>query len=315
MVSILIQENVHHFIIYTVTGTFFGYGLVYLVYRWLKLDNPRLKAQLLFIPLIIPISTYVISYVFHVNSRCLLTTGNTGLTILDRPITGFCTVSNAVAIILTPLFVLAISMAIIKAGVSLWACRRLVKRNGLVYEEEYPTLITTLKRVSNKVGVTTPDLIMTDRKYAQCFTFGFRNPVIVLSKKLVEILEQDELEAVLAHEVAHIMRKDSLFNWVAQFLRDAMLFSPVVVWGFNKMVNETEKAADDITIRITEKPLAFAQALIKVWRMSPKSLFREFSLDNFSPNPGFATGVIGHRVQRVIDAPEVQVSSSGSAAA
>lgn len=315
MISILLQEHMHPFIIYAVTGTFLGYGLVFLVYRGLQLDDPRLKAQLLFLPLIIPVTTYVISSSFHVNPRCLLSvTGSTGLPFLDRLITGFCVVSNVAAVILTPLFALAVSVAIIKAVVSLVACRRLVKRYGLVCTEDYPQLTATLRQLSQEVGVTTPGLIMTDKKYAQSFTFGFWNPVIVLSKKLVESLDQDELHAVLAHEMAHIVRKDSLFNWVAVFLRDAMFFAPVVYWGFNRLLGEKEKAADDITVRITEKPLAFAQALIKVWRMSPKSLFADFSLDNFSPNPGFAKdGIIGYRVQRVIDAPGVQGLSSRAA--
>lgn len=316
MVSVLLQEHMHPFIIYAVTGTFLGYALVFLVYRWLQLDDPRLKAQLLFLPLIIPVTTYVISRTFHVNPRCLLSvTGSTGLPLLDRMITGFCVVSNAAAVILTPLFTLAVSVAIIKAVLSLWACRRLTKRYGLVRPEDYPELSAALRQLSHEVGVTPPGLIITDRKYAQSFTFGFWHPVIVLSKKLVGSLDQDELEAVLAHEIAHITRKDSLFNWVAVFLRDAMFFAPVVYWGFNRLLSEKEKAADDITVKITEKPLAFAQALIKVWRMSPKSLFADFSLDNFSPNPGFAKeGIIGYRVQRVIDAPGIQGLSSRNAA-
>lgn len=312
MASILLREQMHPFIIYAVSGTLLGYAFVFLIYRWLQLDDPRLKAKLLFLPLIIPVTTFVISQIFHVNPRCLLgVTGSTGIPILDQMITGFCVVSNAAAMILTPFFVLAVTVAISKAMISLLACYRLVRRYGLVSVEDYPEVIGTLGQLAHKVRVTVPGLIITDKKYAQSFTFGFWKPVIVLSQSLVDNLDQDELEAVLAHEIAHIVRKDSLFNWVAVFLRDTMFFAPVVYWGFKRLVSEKEKAADDITVLLTKKPLAFAQALIKVWRMSPKSLFTDFSLDNFSPNPGLVkNGMISSRVQRVIDAPRVQGLSS-----
>jgi len=87
------------------------------------------------------------------------------------------------------------------------------------------------------------------------------------------------------------------------FLRDLMFFTPLVFWAFRDLTAEKEKASDDFAIRLTGKPMAFAQALIKVWRMSPRTLFDNLALDNFMPHPNFVSqaGILEHRVKRILN--------------
>src|SRR5260370_5168573 len=57
-------------------------------------------------------------------------------------------------------------------------------------------------------------------------TFGFRRPTLLLSTWMVERLDRHELDAVLAHELAHIARRDYLVIWLATVLRDAFFYLP-----------------------------------------------------------------------------------------
>lgn len=67
-------------------------------------------------------------------------------------------------------------------------------------------------------------LVVTDRPLA--LACGLRNPTILLSTWIVEHLDRRELEAVLAHELAPVARRDYLMGWLATMLRDAFFYLP-----------------------------------------------------------------------------------------
>jgi beta-lactamase regulating signal transducer with metallopeptidase domain len=94
---------------------------------------------------------------------------------------------------------------------------------------------------------------------------GFRQPTLLLSTWMVEHLDQEEVEAVLMHELAHIQRADYLINWVALMLRDAFFYLPPIRVLYRQLQREKELACDDLVVHITQRPLALASALTKVW--------------------------------------------------
>ena len=106
-------------------------------------------------------------------------------------------------------------------------------------------------------------LVLTDRPLA--LTCGLRNPTILLSTWMVEHLDQRELEAVLAHELAHVVRRDYLMGWLATMLRDAFFYFPTSWIAYRQFQQEKELACDDCTVGVTHRPLALASALAKVW--------------------------------------------------
>ena len=71
-------------------------------------------------------------------------------------------------------------------------------------------LLLVLRQQAQRVGIRTPRLGIIDRPVLNAFTIGLnRNTAqIVLGRGLLQNLSQDELEAVLAHEIAHIINDD-----------------------------------------------------------------------------------------------------------
>jgi len=296
-----ISEVVHPVILYVFFGTFFAYVLVKLAVRYLKLQEGRTRVYLMTLPLIMPFLAYPVFRTLEAN-KCYfrLDTSHQTLNIINN---WLCTAGTFLATVLTPLFAVALIIAGAKSFISWYACRRITGKYGFAVPEKFPVVFELLDELVDRSGIKSPKLVITGDKFARSFTFGFRQPVIVLSEGLLAHLDEDELETVLAHEVAHIMRADAVSNWLTVVLRDFMFFAPVIYWVFRELIQEKEKAADDITLRLTRKPMAFAQALIKVWRLSPRTFMDSLLLDNVMPNPHFVsnTGVLENRVQRIID--------------
>jgi beta-lactamase regulating signal transducer with metallopeptidase domain len=90
---------------------------------------------------------------------------------------------------------------------------------------------------------------------------GWRRPAILLPPSAVQDLSPEEMETILAHELAHIRRRDFPVN-VAQAAVEALLFYHPVVWWVSRQVRrEREHCCDDIALRVSGSPLACAKAL------------------------------------------------------
>jgi beta-lactamase regulating signal transducer with metallopeptidase domain len=77
---------------------------------------------------------------------------------------------------------------------------------------------------------------------------GFLRPVIVLPKRILLELSQEELAPVLIHELAHVKRGDWLVNWL-QVLSGILYFFHPFLWYANRQIRqEREKACDDLVL-------------------------------------------------------------------
>lgn len=303
--DIFIDKFVHPFIIYVIAGTIFSYLLVQVMVRTGIAKDSRARVFAFTLPFLVPFIAYLV-YRPYLLSRC---------EIHGHPLGSLndwiCKGSDALAVVLTPIFLLVVVMAFTKAALSIFAVRKIKNRYGYASTEDYPLVFALLARLCRKGNITMPRLIVTADKFARSFVMGSRSPVMVLSEGLLEALDEDELETVLAHELGHIARADSVLNWVIVFLRDLMFFNPLIYWVFRDLACEKENASDDIAVKLTDKPLAFAQALIKVWRISPRTGVNSIALDNFSPHPNLVgRGGLELRVRRLIDGEQIIPNAS-----
>lgn len=130
-----------------------------------------------------------------------------------------------------------------------------------------PALDTALANLQRKVPEVPPVFVLPVRE-PLLYTDGIGKGAINISCPLIESLDAEELEGVLAHEMAHIARKDNAIGWLLVVLRFFVLFNPVALVAFRRMIHEREKLCDDLGCRLTEKPLALASSLAKVFRMA-----------------------------------------------
>ncbi len=100
---------------------------------------------------------------------------------------------------------------------------------------------------------------------------GWIRPVVLLPISALTGLTDDQLTAVLAHELAHIRRHDAFVN-LFQVAAESLLFYHPAVWWLSKRIRtERENCCDDAAIAVCGSPLEFARALtlMEEWRATP----------------------------------------------
>lgn len=91
-----------------------------------------------------------------------------------------------------------------------------------------------------------------------------RKDLIVINENLVSQLDEDELETVIAHEMAHVEDRDVRFYPLYKSLGIMFFFDPVIGRSINRFVRRRELEADRKAAILTLKPLSLARALIKI---------------------------------------------------
>jgi beta-lactamase regulating signal transducer with metallopeptidase domain len=96
---------------------------------------------------------------------------------------------------------------------------------------------------------------------------GFWRPMILLPLSAAIELTREQLEAVLAHEAAHIRRYDYAVN-VAQVVIETLLFyHPVTWWVSARMRREREQCCDEAAVAMSGDPVIYARGLLTLERL------------------------------------------------
>ncbi len=82
---------------------------------------------------------------------------------------------------------------------------------------------------------------------------GAFKPLILLPASLVVGLPPDELDSILAHELAHVMRHDYLLNLLQIAVETLLFYHPAVWWISSRIRIERENCCDDIAIHTFAK--------------------------------------------------------------
>jgi beta-lactamase regulating signal transducer with metallopeptidase domain len=114
-------------------------------------------------------------------------------------------------------------------------------------------------------------------RYCQCVRLdapavaGWIRPVVFLPMTALTGLSAAQLEAVMAHELAHIRRLDAFVN-LFQIAVETLLFYHPAVWWLGKQIRaERENCCDDEAVALCGSPVTYAQALAHMaeWQVAP----------------------------------------------
>lgn len=149
--------------------------------------------------------------------------------------------------------------------VRLLVMHRVVARRGVPAGSELEALAA---QIAARVGVPCPRVLHCDYNRPLALTCGLWRTTVLLSTWMIERLDRRELEAVVAHELAHVARRDYLVSWLATVLRDAFFYLPTSWVAYRQLQHEKELLCDDLAVEVTRRPLALASALGKVWQQA-----------------------------------------------
>ncbi|WP_231425212.1 M56 family metallopeptidase [Pedobacter sp. Leaf250] len=91
---------------------------------------------------------------------------------------------------------------------------------------------------------------------------GHFKPLILIPLGLLNGLSTVEVEAILAHELAHIKRRDYLVNLLQSFIEIVFFFNPAVLWVSQLIRTEREHCCDDLAISCVDDRKNYVKALI-----------------------------------------------------
>ncbi len=118
-----------------------------------------------------------------------------------------------------------------------------------------------LQALAAKVGLRRPLKLLESLRLRTPVVIGHLKPFLLLPAGLVTGLSTDEVEALLAHEVAHVMRRDYLVNVLQNLLEILYFFHPGVRWVSSCVRQEREHCCDDIAVELCGDAPGYARAL------------------------------------------------------
>lgn len=104
---------------------------------------------------------------------------------------------------------------------------------------------------------------------------GFVKPVILLPVATLSGLSTDQIEMILAHELAHIRRHDFLINLIQAVVETLLFYHPAVWWISHCVRIEREHCCDDMAVAVCGNALQYARALTRLeeLRVDPAHAF------------------------------------------
>ena len=127
-----------------------------------------------------------------------------------------------------------------------------------------PELVNKLNRSLQKLGnLPLSHARIVAGPWHGAYLSGVHRSQLTVSAPLVELLDEEELEAALAHESAHALHRDNPRGWSLLALGSVMFYNPVALIALQRISQDVEMACDDAAVVWTGRPLALASALLK----------------------------------------------------
>ena len=127
---------------------------------------------------------------------------------------------------------------------------------------------------------------------------GVLRPEIVVPERALYQLEPAELESMLAHELAHLVRRDPAWRLITGFMQRVLFLQPLNRVAAAHLESASEVLCDDWAVERTDRPLALARCLTEVagWVASP--------LGASVPAMARRGSGLGRRVRRLVAADD-----------
>jgi len=115
-----------------------------------------------------------------------------------------------------------------------------------------------------RMGIVRPVKSLLSARVQSPLTYGWLRPVLLMPAKVFQSLKDNQILAIVAHELAHIKRNDFLVNLLQQIMATLFFYHPGVWWMSARIQEEREHSCDDLAIQMTRHPVGYAKTLIQL---------------------------------------------------
>jgi uncharacterized protein (TIGR03435 family) len=126
--------------------------------------------------------------------------------------------------------------------------------------------IRAIRRTARPLSLNLPIEVLSSPARLEPGVFGIREPVLLLPEGITERLTPAQLEAVVAHELCHVRRRDNLTATIHMVVEAIFWFHPLMWWIRERLVEERERACDEEVLRVISQPEIYAEGILNVCR-------------------------------------------------
>ena len=283
-------NELHSLIIYIFFGYLLLLPMVLAGLKVLDIQNPLLRLRLYLLSFLTPPAAFVIYHTLLVK-RC-----ESGLAPnwAAEAFHLLCIISEGMLTIFTPLFFILLTMALFKVCIALLMVKRLEKSAVKIDSQVEMMIKDLLVELSEIIPVKAPRIIFSSREGFAAFTTGFIKPVLVVNHRIINLLNRQEIEAMISHELVHIKQRDTFKSWLLHMVRDITMLNPLSSLLLKGYLIEKEVLVDKKAVELSrQSPKDYAAALLKVWRLI---------LDKRSFNPAAISSFTASSMERRVKA-------------
>src|SRR6266566_1723152 len=124
--------------------------------------------------------------------------------------------------------------------------------------------VQALRRLERNAGIWQPLEILLSRTSLEPGIFGITRPVLVWPEGIAKHLEDAHLEAILAHELCHVRRRDNLAAALHMVVEAIFWFHPLVWWLEARLMEERERACDEGVLESGSDRQVYAESILKI---------------------------------------------------
>jgi bla regulator protein blaR1 len=148
-----------------------------------------------------------------------------------------------------------------------WRLVRRMSRSGRPLGDA--NLAARLDRLRRRMRVSRPVLLLESALVEVPAVVGWLRPAILVPAATLAGLSPEQLEAVLAHELAHVRRLDYLAGLLQGAVETLLFYHPAVWWVSHRMRVEREMCCDDEAVAACGDPVGYARALADLETLRP----------------------------------------------
>ena len=164
-----------------------------------------------------------------------------------------------------------------------------------------------VRELSARLSIRRPVRLLESLRVEVPSAIGTLRPVILLPAGIATGMTAEQLDALLAHELAHVRRRDFLVNLLQVAAETLLFYHPAVWWVSHRIRVERENACDDLAVEVTGDATRYARALVALEERRPARV-----------SPGLAVALYGagdagrlaRRIARLLPSGEMPARST-----
>lgn len=181
-----------------------------------------------------------------------------------------------------------------------WCRVQKLKQRGQQLADD--TLQAVLLRLIERLKVSRPVRLVESALVEVPTVIGWLKPVILLPATALTGLSSEQIEALLAHELAHVRRNDYLINLLQTVIETLLFYHPAVWWLSHRIRMEREHCCDDLAVQVCGDEVSYARALVALEELRGPRIKLALSADG---------GSLLGRVRRLVTPPRAVEDRSG----